>query len=135
MSENGPSDNDRAHQVWDGLAEYWDEQVGADGNSFHRTFVGPNVDRLLEVAAGDRILDIACGTGTFLRRLVALGAEVVGADFSENMLAQARRRAADAGAPQMRAATSTCASSTRPTRHNCSHWARARSTRSSATTR
>ncbi|HJM89409.1 MAG TPA: class I SAM-dependent methyltransferase [Dehalococcoidia bacterium] len=96
MSDNGPNDNDRAHQVWQGLAEYWDAQVGADGNSFHRTLVGPNVERLLEVAAGDRILDIACGTGTFLRRLVALGADVVGADFSANMLAQARRRAEEA---------------------------------------
>src|SRR6266568_1898965 len=39
-----------------------------------------------------RLLDVACGTGIFLRRLLALlpDAEVYGVDASEDMLAQAR---------------------------------------------
>ena len=102
MSDNGPNDNDRAHQVWQGLAEYWDAQVGADGNSFHRTLVGPNVERLLEVAAGDRILDIACGTGVVARaaaRAAGPTGRVIGLDLNPGMLAVARARPPSAGAP------------------------------------
>lgn len=49
--------------------------------------------------AGDRILDVGCGTGTFvvmLKRAVA-GASVVGLDPDADVLARARAKAAKAG--------------------------------------
>ncbi len=51
-------------------------------------------------AAGDRVLDVATGTGDLaleLARRVAPGGEVVGTDFSERMLEIARAKAAGAG--------------------------------------
>ncbi len=51
------------------------------------------------VAAGDRVLDVATGTGDLaleLARRVAPGGEVVGADFSEAMLERARAKAGGA---------------------------------------
>jgi len=56
--------------------------------------------RLVSLAAlkpGDRALDVCCGTGDIAMRLAQQGGEVVGLDFSEPMLAQARRRVADPG--------------------------------------
>ena len=97
MSNEITDANRLAHEAWEGLAEFWDEQMGDAGNAHHRTLIGPNVERLLEIEPGQRILDVACGTGYFLRRLIDLGAEAVGADFSAKMLAQARRRAKEAG--------------------------------------
>ncbi len=50
---------------------------------------------LAAVAPGDRVLDVATGTGDLaieLARRVAPGGEVVGADFSEEMLAIARTK-------------------------------------------
>lgn len=43
-------------------------------------------------APGKLLLDLCCGTGDIALRLAKAGAEVVGVDFSEPMLAVARRR-------------------------------------------
>jgi SAM-dependent methyltransferase len=44
------------------------------------------------LGAGDRVLDVGCGTGVFLRLCADRGAEVSGLDASENLLAVARGR-------------------------------------------
>lgn len=48
--------------------------------------------RRLAIRPGDRVLDLACGTGDFAAIAVAAGAEVVGLDFAGRMLALAQRR-------------------------------------------
>lgn len=52
--------------------------------------------RALQLQAGERVLDLACGTGLALRHLergVGPGGEVVGLDLTPAMLERARRRA------------------------------------------
>ena len=54
---------------------------------------------LAQVGPGSRVLDVATGTGDLaieLARRVSPGGEVVGSDFSENMLARARVKASKA---------------------------------------
>ena len=57
-------------------------------------------ERMLMQAVGDagaqRVLDIGCGTGSTTLAAAATGAEAVGIDISEPMIAHARRRAASA---------------------------------------
>jgi demethylmenaquinone methyltransferase/2-methoxy-6-polyprenyl-1,4-benzoquinol methylase len=51
---------------------------------------------LADVGAGDRVLDVATGTGDLaieLAKRLAPGGEVIGSDFSEGMLALAREKA------------------------------------------
>lgn len=48
--------------------------------------------RTIGVSAPDRVVDLACGTGDLSELAVARGAQVVGVDFSANMLARARSR-------------------------------------------
>lgn len=48
--------------------------------------------RLSGAAPGRRVLDVCCGTGDVSLAVAREGAEVVGLDFSEPMLAVARRR-------------------------------------------
>ncbi len=48
--------------------------------------------RLAAVQPGDRALDVCCGTGDVTFALAAAGAEATGFDFSEPMLAVARKR-------------------------------------------
>jgi len=46
----------------------------------------------VSVGPGDRVLDLACGTGDLAQQAAALGAAVVGVDFAGVMLRHARRR-------------------------------------------
>jgi SAM-dependent methyltransferase len=64
----------------------------------HARFVsdlaGPAIDWLAP-RAGERILDLGCGDGAVTAALQAMGAEVVGVDTSESLLAAARARGLD----------------------------------------
>jgi SAM-dependent methyltransferase len=86
--------NDDVRRRWDGNAAFWDEQMGASGNDFHLQLVRPAVERMLGDVRGARILEIACGNGLFARRLVELGASVLGTDASAAMIEQAAQRGA-----------------------------------------
>jgi SAM-dependent methyltransferase len=52
------------------------------------------VDRI-HLQPGTRVLDVACGTGNQSIPAARAGAEVIGLDIAPNLLAQARKRAAD----------------------------------------
>jgi demethylmenaquinone methyltransferase/2-methoxy-6-polyprenyl-1,4-benzoquinol methylase len=54
--------------------------------------------RLAAIRAGERALDVCCGTGDVAFALARAGAVVTGLDFSDPMLAVARRRQAGSGA-------------------------------------
>ncbi len=51
---------------------------------------------LLDLHAGDRVLEVGCGPGVALAAALRSGAHVVGVDRSEVMIGQARRRNRDA---------------------------------------
>jgi SAM-dependent methyltransferase len=61
---------------------------------------GPVQEQLvdgLHIEPGDRVLDLATGSGEVAVRAAARGAEVTGVDLAEPMLAKARKRAEEAG--------------------------------------
>jgi len=47
---------------------------------------------LLAPRAGERILDLGCGTGVLTAEIAARGAEIVGVDRSQEMISQARKK-------------------------------------------
>lgn len=81
-----------AVERWERNAAFWDEAMGADGNSFHLQLIRPAVERLLGDVEGQSVLEIACGNGLFARRLAEQGAQVVATDASAQMLEHARAR-------------------------------------------
>ena len=81
-------------EIWDRNAEYWDLRMG-EGNAFHSELVQPSQERLLDLRAGDLVLDVACGNGQFARQMARLGARVVAFDVSARMIELARGRTSD----------------------------------------
>lgn len=71
----------------------------AEGYARNARFVadlGQPVLELLAPRPGERILDLGCGDGALTAKLVAAGAEVVGADASAELVAAARALGLDA---------------------------------------
>jgi SAM-dependent methyltransferase len=73
----------------------WDAAAYAANAAFVPALGAPVV-QLLAPRAGERILDLGCGDGVLTERLVAAGAEVVGIDAGEEMIAAARAKGLDA---------------------------------------
>src|SRR4029079_14346525 len=92
-SQNGefPEQAEENRRIWDANARWWDDRIG-DGNDVQTLLIEPATERLLAIAAGDRVLDVACGAGRFARRMAELGARVVAFDASAEFIARARER-------------------------------------------
>jgi trans-aconitate methyltransferase len=71
-------------------APAWDPQRYQAAHSYVWQF-GASLIELLQPRAGERILDIGCGTGQLTAEIAQSGAEVTGLDYSPDMLAQARK--------------------------------------------
>jgi trans-aconitate methyltransferase len=71
-----------AHTGWD--STLYDESFGII------TQLGAGVVELLAPRPGERIVDLGCGTGGLTVQIATAGAEVVGIDASETMIARAR---------------------------------------------
>ena len=80
----------RKQTLWDQASRWYDSLVGMSGSDYHQTIVMPGVFKLLEIKAGRRVLDLACGQGVFSRFLLAKKIKPEGLDSSEELLRMAR---------------------------------------------
>ncbi|MEV8372197.1 class I SAM-dependent methyltransferase [Kribbella sp. NPDC056861] len=71
---------------YDELADAYHATIDPDGAGL----IDPTFDALAGEVRGQRVAAVACGQGRDARRLADLGAEVVGIDASESLLAHAR---------------------------------------------
>jgi len=83
--------NEEVRNIWNAIAEFWDSRMG-EGNDFHKMLIEPIQLKLLNIKAGDKILDIACGNGQFARKMAELGANVTAIDFSDKFIAIAKSK-------------------------------------------
>jgi demethylmenaquinone methyltransferase/2-methoxy-6-polyprenyl-1,4-benzoquinol methylase len=105
MSDRGPAatadrgtlPEPQVRAMFDRIARVYDLMNSVMTAGLHHAWRRRAAD-LAQVAPGDRVLDVATGTGDLaieLARRVGAGGEVVGTDFSEEMLAHARKKAPD----------------------------------------
>lgn len=83
-----------SQKIWNDLGLWWDLNV-EDGDSFHRAFVFPTIEKFLDLKGGESILDAGCGNGALSRLMTTMGARVIGVDFSSSLIKQARQRSTD----------------------------------------
>lgn len=76
---------------WGDVADWYDRHVGDGGSDYHQHVVLPGTLRLLEIAPGEEVLDVACGQGVLCRLLHERGARVTGIDAARALLDAARR--------------------------------------------
>jgi trans-aconitate methyltransferase len=67
----------------------WNPELYDDKHAFVFQY-GENVLELLGAKAGERVLDLGCGTGYLTQQINNQGADVTGIDFSPEMIAQAK---------------------------------------------
>jgi demethylmenaquinone methyltransferase/2-methoxy-6-polyprenyl-1,4-benzoquinol methylase len=90
--------------MFDRIAGLYDRMNTVMTAGLHRAW-RQRAAELAEVSPGDRVLDVATGTGDLALELaarVAPGGEVVGIDFSQRMLELARAKASAAGRTEVR---------------------------------
>ncbi len=86
--------HEETRSIWNQNAAFWDDKM-RDGNDFQRILVGPASERLLNLQAGEIVLEIACGNGVFARRMAQLGVSIVATDFSAQLLERAQARTSE----------------------------------------
>src|SRR6266850_4841554 len=82
--------------IWNACGEAFDRFTTAD-DSFSENIERPAVTQLVGNIAGARVLDLGCGSGTFSVWFAELGAQVVGLDLSQTMIALAKDKARQRG--------------------------------------
>lgn len=83
---------EQTRAAWDHIASGYDRYVTAPGMP-----VAEEALRRAGLAAGMRVLDVACGSGALAIPAARLGAHVLGVDLSERMIERLRERARAAG--------------------------------------
>lgn len=92
MSQEFAKLNQDAIRIWEQKAGWWDDYMGEHGNWTHRNLVAPPVERVLDIQKGETVLEAACGSGIFARRMADLGANVVAFDVSATFVERTRVR-------------------------------------------
>jgi demethylmenaquinone methyltransferase/2-methoxy-6-polyprenyl-1,4-benzoquinol methylase len=81
----------KVHELFAAIAPRYDLINDVQSFGWHRHWKRRVVE-LARVGPGDRALDVCCGTGDLAVALARRGAQVIGLDFNEPMLAVARKR-------------------------------------------
>ena len=84
------------YQATEVAEEYDEKRFSRGGRLIDRREKQAVIDALGRVE-GERVLEIACGTGRFTVMLAERGADITGLDISGPMLQEGRRKAQDAG--------------------------------------
>ncbi len=88
---SGPERSHRVRQLFSRIASRYDLINDVQSFGMHRLWKRTLI-RSANIRAGERALDVCCGTGDIAVRLAQAGATVVGSDFTPEMLVQARAR-------------------------------------------
>lgn len=76
---------------WGNVASWYHEMLESGEGTFQKDVILPNLLRLMDIQKGQKILDLACGTGFFSREFLAAGGSVIGVDVGAELLEIAKK--------------------------------------------
>lgn len=79
---------------WSAVASWYDDHLSGD-DTYHEKVILPNLLRLMDIKKGEKVLDIACGTGYFTRQYHKLGAAASGVDLGAELIEKAKVQSPD----------------------------------------
>jgi ubiquinone/menaquinone biosynthesis C-methylase UbiE len=91
MNKNIPPKNRPEDTSWNKVATWYDELLKTDPDSYQSKVIAPNLLRILDLKAGERVFDLACGQGYFANIFARYGASVVASDLSKRLIQKAQK--------------------------------------------
>ncbi len=88
-----PPPRSHATDSWDHVADWYSELLDERRSDHHEQVILPGAARLLNLAGGQSLLDVACGQGVLCHRLVASGINCTGIDTSPRLIDAAQKSA------------------------------------------
>lgn len=76
---------------WGKVAGWYGDSVSKPG-SYQRELIYPNLLRMASLKKGERVIDVACGEGSFAAELYSAGCSVCGTDVSPELIARAKKK-------------------------------------------
>lgn len=76
---------------WENVSPWYNKITQNSGHYYHEHTVIPGVLKLLDLKPGDKLLDVAAGSGV-LGRAVPKGVEYLGIDVAPSLIAEAKRQ-------------------------------------------
>jgi ubiquinone/menaquinone biosynthesis C-methylase UbiE len=74
---------------WNKVASWYDELLTTDEDSYQSKVIAPNLLRILDLKAGEKVFDLACGQGYFANIFARNSASVVASDLSKRLIEKA----------------------------------------------
>jgi ubiquinone/menaquinone biosynthesis C-methylase UbiE len=83
--------NKKTETSWESVSKWYDDYQAKDGGYFHNEIIMPKLLPLLNLKAGDSLLDVACGEG-ILSRKIPKGIKYLGLDASKSLIQIAKQK-------------------------------------------
>ncbi|MCI5053153.1 MAG: class I SAM-dependent methyltransferase [Simkaniaceae bacterium] len=77
------------------VCNWYDKIVSGKGHYYHKEVVFPNLLKMLDLKAGDALLDLGCGQGVF-SRVIPKKVDYCGVDLSKGLISEAKKRSPNA---------------------------------------
>lgn len=74
---------------WNKVVDWYKKEVGEKGHYYHQKVILPNLLRILDLKAGEKVIDLGCGQGV-LGRAMPDGVEYVGVDAATELVNEAK---------------------------------------------
>lgn len=75
---------------WGKVAKWYEGNI-SEKDSYQNQVIKPNLLRMLNIKAGEKVLDVACGSGFFAREFSKAGAKVTGVDLGAELIQIAKK--------------------------------------------